>query len=72
MTGNVAEWCRDSIVEATQPTPGSTTQPKKGNARVHRGGGWTAAADTCRVYHRGATQPEEAANDLGFRLVRKP
>lgn len=72
MTGNVAEWCWDALGEAPEATPGATTPPTKGNARVHRGGGWTASADTCRVYHREAAQPEEATPNLGFRLVRKP
>ncbi len=55
MHGNVWEWCRDE-------SAASETQP-------YRGGSWMYPAESVLRDARGYYEPEEAYNDLGFRVA---
>ena len=55
MSGNVWEWCWDSI---------------SGGSRVQRGGAWTVSAANCSVAYRDNSGPYSHYQSYGFRLVR--
>jgi formylglycine-generating enzyme required for sulfatase activity len=55
MSGNVWEWCYDSIY---------------GSYRVVRGGSWYGDAYYCRVAYRGINDPSDAYDGMGFRVAR--
>ncbi len=54
MTGNVWEWCEDSI---------------QGMKRTIRGGGWRSTENNCRISLRSGELPSKHSNFLGFRLA---
>jgi len=54
MSGNVAEWCWDSVAS---------------NRRI-RGGSWSSSADLCTVASRGIRNPDSRSGDSGLRLAR--
>lgn len=69
MSGNVREWCNDWF---SYYGSSSTTNPQGGESgtiKVNRGGSWTTPAVNCRNTYRHSDSPNEAAQDLGFRLV---
>ena len=70
--GNVSEWCWDLF--ASQIYAGGAIDPKGGDSgsnRVIRGGGWSGGdAEDCRVAMRGYYVSTNAADTIGFRLVR--
>jgi formylglycine-generating enzyme required for sulfatase activity len=76
MSGNIWEWCEDDwhIKVRYIPKDGSPwiNQPKRGDARVVRGGSWVDNAGFCRVSYRNFHSPDYRLNFLGFRLVSSP
>jgi len=69
MSGNVREWCSDWFDYYTNTTADNPQGPKKGIMKITRGGSWTSPATNCRNTFRHTNRPNEAVQDLGFRLV---
>jgi len=70
MHGNATEWCQDcdrvySIGDVTDPAG-----PNSGSFRVFRGGGWLAAAGSCRSADRSWISSSDRFITLGFRVLR--
>lgn len=65
MSGNVWEWCWDSISSET-PDTGSDS----GSLRCLRGGSWNYGAGNAQVAYRGGSSPYIRSSSCGFRLVR--
>jgi formylglycine-generating enzyme required for sulfatase activity len=78
MHGNVREWCldqwRDSYAGA--PADGSawivSEDETSGASRLLRGGSWSTYPWYCRSAFRGHFQPDDASNDVGFRVACIP
>ena len=69
MSGNVYEWCQDwrgSYSSSSQVNP---TGANSGYNRVHRGGGWSIIAGSCRSSYRCCDTPGNRYDNLGLRLV---
>lgn len=54
MSGNVWEWCFDTL----------------GKARIYRGGSWLSNARRCQVFNRDGAAPGARMDHVGFRLAR--
>lgn len=70
--GNVREWCLDRY-QAPYSASASTadpTGPSVGSHRCCRGGSWQDGSSFVRSAKRGNYLPDEALNNLGFRVVR--
>ncbi|MBQ9766077.1 MAG: formylglycine-generating enzyme family protein [Lachnospiraceae bacterium] len=73
MYGNVMEWCLDYYsAEYLADDLTDPTGPKKGEARISRGGGWGASPDSCRSGYRNACGEQDATDGIGFRIVINP
>ncbi len=68
MAGNVLEWVEDSY-EATYKTA-TPIEPRRGDGRVYRGGGWGDPTGRCRSAYRAWMLRSMQKNDLGFRPAR--
>ncbi len=69
MNGNVFEWTAD-YYGAYDPTPVmDPVGPASGAGKTVRGGSWNRGARYCRSAYREYALPDEASNDLGFRLA---
>lgn len=69
MSGNVREWCDDWFDYYSSNDEYNPKGPVTGQMKVNRGGSWTSPAVNCRNTFRNSNMPDEAAADLGFRLV---
>lgn len=69
MTGNVREWCGDWFEYYTSISAENPQVPYSGNMKINRGGSWTTPYVNCRNSYRHTDYPNEAAQDLGFRIV---
>lgn len=72
MAGNVSEWCWNATGETPAAPAGASAPLGLGRLRIHRGGGWNATIESCRVHRLEASAPNSTGNQLGFRIVRKP
>lgn len=69
MTGNVREWCGDWFEYYTSEPAENPQGPYSGDMKINRGGSWTTPYVNCRNSYRHTDYPNEAAQDLGFRIV---
>ena len=69
MSGNVLEWCQDFYYTYDPDPQVNPVGPESGYTNVVRGGGWDWDYMSCRVTCRNSYDPNERANDLGFRIV---
>ncbi len=69
MTGNVREWCGDWFEHYTSTSVENPQGPYSGNMKINRGGSWTTPYVNCRNSYRHTDYPDEAAQDLGFRIA---
>jgi formylglycine-generating enzyme required for sulfatase activity len=72
MHGNVIEWCQDHWHESYEgaPTDGSAWLSENENAiRVLRSTSWSYGPRNCRSAYRDINDPNEANDDIGFRVV---
>lgn len=72
MHGNVHEWCADWYVRdyyAASPSR-HPAGPRKGVARVLRGGDWGSEAWYCRCAIRSLSSPQRRSPRVGFRVVK--
>lgn len=69
MSGNVLEWCQDFYYSYSYDPQVNPVGPESGYTNVVRGGGWDWECMSCRVTCRNSYDPNERANNLGFRIA---
>jgi len=69
MSGNVREWCNDWYESYSTADEDNPQGPTSGAMKINRGGSWTTPAGNCRNTYRHTDFPNEASQDLGFRLA---
>ncbi len=75
MAGNVREWCQDLRHSDYTGAPNDGSAWEAGGLvgiRVHRGGGRSNSAGTCRSAYRDAASQSGSNDRLGFRLAMDP
>ena len=68
--GNVREWVFDYYGEYDLENTNNPSGINEGTLRVNRGGGWNDYAKHMRCAFRGSFTPNQAMNNIGFRIVR--
>lgn len=73
MLGNVAEWCQDRYGPHyyRNSAIANPQGPRRGRSRIVRGGGANYVSFTVFAWSRGASDPAERQDSVGFRLVRE-
>jgi formylglycine-generating enzyme required for sulfatase activity len=77
MSGNVSEWCWDSVTSYKDYPNPDTNHPGRtpfvaGVDRIRRGGGWSNTIANVRSVVRNSEPPSAATWVIGFRVVRGP
>ena len=82
MHGNVWEWCLDEWHESYEGAPtdgrawGDAAEGEKSKelakTKLLRGGSWVDGPGDCRSAYRAHVRPDDAAHDVGFRVVCLP
>ena len=72
--GNVAEWCRDWLVEPFEASPSrdgiSTAGAESATHRSVRGSSWYHGVAYAESHHRLGRRPDDESNDVGVRPAR--
>ncbi len=68
MSGNVWEWCYDRL-RAYKSSSQTNPVIKLGEGRVRRGGSWRNETWACRTLYRDYSDPWDAYDNIGLRLV---
>ena len=69
MSGNVMEWCQDSIDSYSSAVQTNPTGSTLGQNHVFRGGSWTSVPETNSVYYRRNYNYLGKSDSIGFRLA---
>lgn len=72
MHGNVCEWCHDWYGPYKKSRLKDPTGPTSGTERVVRGGSHFNSSCFCRSATREKAEPQDGADDIGFRIVHRP
>jgi len=72
MHGNVREWTNDWYGPYDPRREHDPAGTERGSRKATRGGGWRSDANSARCGLRQAQAPQDAADDLGFRVVAEP
>lgn len=70
MHGQLWEWCEDWYDSYPHGSATDPTGPSSGSAKVRRGGGKGAKAETCRSAQRRSEHPQNRQIFIGFRCVK--
>ncbi|HVK55422.1 MAG TPA: SUMF1/EgtB/PvdO family nonheme iron enzyme [Burkholderiales bacterium] len=72
LSGNVSEWVADWFEEGfASGDVWNPTGPASGKGKVLRGGGWADASGALKTSRRFYVNPEDRAEDRGFRCVQE-
>jgi len=74
LSGNVWEWCGDSMVEAPYSSARASdpVETRRAEHRVIRGGSWYEHPGYMLSGHRDGARPSKRTNHIGFRVVLAP